>query len=55
MREWAVQHGKCVRKRTVRQKTTKSVKAGTLPLNMYCPADAAYPKDKIHLERPAQV
>jgi len=53
MREWAVQHAKCVRQRTVRQETTK-FKAGTLPLNMYCPADSAYPKDKIYLEPPAQ-
>jgi len=53
MREWAVQHGKCVRQRTVRQETTK-FKAGTSPLNMYRPADSAYPKDKIHLESPAQ-
>jgi len=53
MREWAVQHGKCVRQRTVRRETTK-FKAGTSPLNMYRPADSAYPKDKIHLESPAQ-
>ena len=49
MREWAVQHGKCVRQRTVRQETTK-FKAGTLPLNMYprsSPSD--YPKEKVDL------
>jgi len=53
MREWAVQHGKCVRQRTVRQGTTK-FKTATLPLNMYRPADSASPKDTIHLEPPAQ-
>ena len=53
MREWAVQHGKFVWQRTVRQETTK-FKAGTLPLNMYRPADSAYPKDKIHHEPPTQ-
>ena len=37
----------------MRQETTK-FKAGTLPLNMYRPADSAYPKDRVHLERPAQ-
>ncbi|XP_078361460.1 uncharacterized protein LOC144645790 [Oculina patagonica] len=34
MREWAHEHGKAVRQRTVRQCTTKH-NAGTLPLNMY--------------------
>lgn len=34
MREWAQEHGKAVRQRTVRQCTTKH-NAGTLPLNMY--------------------
>lgn len=34
MREWAQEHGKAVRQRTVRQCTTKHT-AGTLPLNMY--------------------
>lgn len=34
MREWAQEHGKAVRQRTVRQCTTKH-DAGTLPLNMY--------------------
>ena len=34
MREWAANHGKAVRQRTVRQETTM-FKAGTLPLNMY--------------------
>ena len=34
MRQWAKDHGKCVRQRTVRQETTK-FKAETLPLNMY--------------------
>ena len=33
-REWAQEHGKAVRQRTVRQCTTKH-NAGTLPLNMY--------------------
>ena len=33
----------------MRQETTK-FKAATLPLDMYRPADSAYPKDKIHLE-----
>jgi len=37
----------------VRQETTK-FKVGTLPLNIYRPADSAYPKDKIHLEPPAK-
>ena len=34
MREWAASHGKAVRQKNMRQKTTK-FKAGTLPLNMY--------------------
>ena len=34
MREWAQEHGKAVRQRTIRQCTTKH-NAGTLPLNMY--------------------
>ena len=34
MREWAQEHGKAVRQRTVRQCTTKHT-AGTLPLNIY--------------------
>ena len=34
MLEWANEHGRCVRQRSVRQETTK-FKAGTLPLNMY--------------------
>ena len=34
MREWANDHGCCVRQRSVRQETTM-FKAGTLPLNMY--------------------
>ena len=34
MRQWAKDHGKCVRQLTVLQETTK-FKAGTLPLNMY--------------------
>lgn len=34
MQEWAQEHGKAVRQRTVRQCTTKH-NAGTLPLNMY--------------------
>ena len=34
MREWAHEHGKAVRQRTVRQCTTKH-NAGTLPLYMY--------------------
>ena len=34
MREWAQEHGKAVRQRTVRQCTTKH-NAGTFPLNMY--------------------
>ena len=34
MYEWANEHGRCVRQRTVRQETTM-YKAGTLPLNMY--------------------
>ena len=34
MREWAHEHGKAVRQRTVRQCTTKH-NAGTVPLNMY--------------------
>ena len=34
MREWAQEHGKAVRQRTVRQCTTKH-NAGTLPLNTY--------------------
>ena len=33
MRQWAREHGKYVRQRTVRQETTK-YKAGILPLNM---------------------
>ena len=33
-RQWAKDHGKCVRQCTVRQETTK-FKAATLPLNMY--------------------
>ena len=53
MREWAVQHGKCVRQRTMRQETTK-FKVGTMPLNIYRPADSVYPKDKIHLEPTAK-
>lgn len=50
MREWAAQHGKCVRQRTVRQETTK-FKAGTLPLNMYRAAPSDYPKEKIDLSQ----
>lgn len=34
MREWACDHGKCVRQLTVRQQTTK-FSAGTLPLSAY--------------------
>lgn len=34
MREWAREHGQCVRQRTVRQQTTK-FSAGTLPLTAY--------------------
>jgi hypothetical protein len=34
MREWANEHGKCVRQRSVRQQTTM-FSAGTLPLNMH--------------------
>ena len=34
MREWAHEHGKAVRQRTVRQSTRKH-NAGTLPLNLY--------------------
>ncbi|KAJ7372883.1 hypothetical protein OS493_016810 [Desmophyllum pertusum] len=34
MREWAREHGQCVRQRTVRQQTTK-LSAGTLPLTAY--------------------
>lgn len=34
MQTWAVEHGKCVRQKSVRQETTK-FKMGTLPLNMY--------------------
>lgn len=34
MRDWANDHGKCVRQRTVRQQSTM-FNAGTLPLNMY--------------------
>lgn len=34
MREWAQEHSKAVRQRTVRQCTTKH-NAGSLPLNMY--------------------
>lgn len=34
MREWAREHGQCVRQLTVRQQTTK-FSAGTLPLTAY--------------------
>ena len=47
MREWALQHGKSVRQRTVRQETTK-FKAGTLPLNMYRSSPLDYPKEKVY-------
>ena len=48
MRDWAVQHGKCVRQRTVRQETIK-FKSGTLPLNMYCSSPTDFPRQKIVL------
>jgi len=48
MREWAVQHGKSFRQRTVRQETTK-FKADTLPLNMYRSSPSDYPKKKVYL------
>jgi hypothetical protein len=42
MREWAIDYGKCVRQKSVRQENTK-FKAGTLPLYMYtrqhCPPE----------------
>ena len=38
MLELAANNGKAVRQRTVRQETTK-FKAGTLPLNMFCPTN----------------
>ena len=53
MREWAVQHEKCIWQRTVGQETTK-FKGGTLTFNMCRPADSAYTKNKIHLESHAQ-
>ncbi len=48
MRDWAMQHGKCVRQRTVRQETTK-FKSGNLPLNMYRSSQTAFPREKIVL------
>ena len=47
MREWALQHGKSVRQRTVRQEITK-FKAGTFPLNMYRSSPLDYPKEKVY-------
>lgn len=48
MKDWAVQHGKCVRQRTVRQENTK-FKSGTLPLNMYRSSPTDFPRQKIVL------